>query len=266
MMAITGAPVWAGERLDGRLLVYVEQGAGDFVQMARFVAWAAGRVGGVVLQVPAGLARVVESVAGAALVLTAEATVPAVAAICADVDLPRMFGVSLETVPREVPYLAAPGAEVAFWGARLAGLPGWKVGLAWQGNPDYIMDRQRSIPVAALQGLCGLAGVSFVSLQPGGAAPEWMVDWSGEFGDFATTAALISGLDLVIAVDSAVAHLAGALGRKVWLLNRFASDWRWMLGRADSAWYPTLHQFRQTVPGNWESPIADVRQALVDWR
>jgi hypothetical protein len=211
------------------------------------------------------LARLAESVAGAALVLTAEAAVPTVAAICADVDLPGVLGVSVETVPREVPYLAAPGADSAVWGARLAWLPGLRVGLAWQGNPDYIQDRQRSIPVAALEGLRGVAGVSFVSLQPGAAAPEWMVDWSGEFGDFAATAALISGLDLVIAVDSAMAHLAGALGRPVWLLNRFAPDWRWMLGLADSPWYPTLRQFRQTVPGNWETPIADVRQALVDW-
>jgi tetratricopeptide (TPR) repeat protein len=262
MMAATGAPVWQGEELDGRLLVYVEQGAGDFVQMARFVAWAAERVGGVVLQVPAGLARLAGSVSGAAMVLTAENALPKVAAICADVDLPRVFGVSLETVPRVVPYLAAPDAEAAAWAARLAGLPGRRVGLAWQGNPAYIQDRQRSIPVAALERLQGVAGISFVSLQPGGAAPGWMVDWSGELGDFAATAALTAGLDLVIAVDSAVAHLAGALGRPVWLLNRCAPDWRWMLGREDSPWYPTLRQFRQTVAGDWEAPIAEVRRGL----
>jgi Tfp pilus assembly protein PilF len=262
MMEQTRAPVWAGETLAGPLLVYVEQGAGDFIQMARFVAPAALRVGSVVLQVPAALARLAASVAGAVSVLTSKETPPPVAAICADVDLPRLLGVSLQNLPGKIPYLTSPPAEAAAWRARLAALPGRKVGLAWQGNLAYIQDRQRSIPAARLTALAGVPGVSFVSLQPGAVTPFEMADHTHELTDFAATAALIEALDLVVAVDSAVAHLAGALGRPVWLLNRYAPDWRWMLGRADSPWYPSLRQFRQTVAGDWETPLGEVRNCL----
>ncbi len=263
---ITTAPRWDGENLDGRLLIYAEQGAGDFIQFSRFVARAAERARGVTLCVPAALRRLAASVPGADLVMTPGEPCPPCAAICADLDLPGILGIALEDVSVCVPYLAGAADDIAIWRARLASLPGMRVGLAWSGNPAYFHDRQRSMPAASLAALGGVAGISFVSLQPGEAAPAALgaADWTAELRDFADTAALISALDLVISVDSAVAHLAGALGRRVWLLNRYAPDWRWQLGREDSPWYPTLRQFRQTVPGSWDGVVQAVREKLRD--
>ena len=258
------APVWRGEELDGPLLVYAEQGAGDFVQMCRFVARAAERAPQVILRVPETLRSLAHSVAKAAQVITPDEACPPCAAICADIDLPAVFGVALGEVAMPVPYLAADPAATQAWRDRIAKLPGRKVGLAWFGNPEYFHDRQRSIPAAALETLAGTP-ITFVSLQPGGVAPSslGLVDWTAELTDFAATAALISALDLVISVDSAVAHLAGALGRPVWLLNRYAPDWRWLLGRDDSPWYPTLRQFRQSTPEDWDGVLTKVRQAVL---
>jgi hypothetical protein len=153
---------------------------------------------------------------------------------------------------------------VAAWRERLDALPGLKIGLAWAGNPTYLADRQRSVPPADLAALAGIPGVTWISLQPGAPPPAepGVMDLSTELTDFAATAALVSALDLTVSVDSAVAHLAGALGRPVWLLNRFAPDWRWLLGRDDSPWYPTLRQFRQATPGDWPEVLARVRAAL----
>ncbi len=253
-------PAWQGQNIAGTLLIYAEQGAGDFIQFSRFIGLAAARAGHTVVVVPPALCRLAESIPGVH-VIAAGAAVPAYEAACADLDLPRIFGASLESIPREVPYLSAAAEEVAAWRARLAALPGRAIGLAWAGNRAYFHDAQRSIPAALLAPLRAVQGASFVSLQPGEAAPDWMVDWTADLPDFAATAALISALDLVICVDSAVCHLAGALGRPVWLLNRYAPDWRWLLGRDDSPWYPTLRQFRQAAPGAWPGVIADVKQA-----
>jgi tetratricopeptide (TPR) repeat protein len=268
--AATPAPAWRGERCSGTLLIYAEQGAGDFFQMCRYVAMAAERVRHVVLHVPPPLKRLAQSVPGAAAVFATGEKLPPIAAVCADLDLPGLFATSIETIPASVPYLHAPEPDIAAWRERLSALPGAKIGLAWAGNPAYLADRQRSVPATDLAALAGTPGVTFVSLQPGispqpGAKPPAglsITDWSNELTDFAATAALIAALDLTIAVDSAVAHLAGALGRPVWLLNRFAPDWRWLLGRHDSPWYPTLRQFRQTTPGDWPRVLAHVRAAL----
>jgi hypothetical protein len=183
---------------------------------------------------------------------------------CPLMSLPAVLDLDFAGLPGEMPYLVAEVADAQAWRARLAGLPGRRVGLAWAGNPAYGADAARSLPAADLAALAGVAGVSFVSLQPGVAPPPClaMADWTAELPDFAATAALVAGLDRVISVDTAVAHLAGALGRPVWLLNRFAPCWRWELGRADSPWYPTLLQFRQPAPGDWASVVAAVRVAL----
>ncbi len=262
--ALTDAPAWRGQPLDGTLLVYAEQGAGDFFHMARYLPLAAARAGRVVVLAPAELQHLARGVAGVAEVLPPGAKMPPVEAVCADLDLPMLFGTTLETIPGPPPYLRADADAVAAWRARLAVLPGRKVGLAWAGNPAYGADRQRSVPAAALVGLAGVEGVTFVSLQPGAVAPAalGMADFSGELTDWAATAALIEALDLVIAVDSGVAHLAGALGREVWLLNRYAPDWRWLLGREDSPWYPSMRQFRQSTPGDWEAVLKTVASCV----
>ena len=193
---------------------------------------------------------------------------------CPLLSLPHALGLRLGGIPAGVPYLHPDPAAAAAWRARLAALPGRKVGLAWAGNAALAdiranpIDRRRSLPLAALAGLGAVPGVSFVSLQKGRAGAEppppglALHDWTAELDDFADTAALVAGLDLVVSVDTAVAHLAGALGRPVWLLNRFDSEWRWLLGRSDSPWYPTLRQFRQPSYGDWPGAIAALATAL----
>jgi hypothetical protein len=177
-----------------------------------------------------------------------------------------------------VPYLDADATQIAQWRRRLGNLPGLKVGLAWAGGfrPGlpiaHEMDRRRSLTLAHFAGFAGMTGVSLVSLQKDAPAtqtkspPAGLVvhDWTDELGDFADTAALVEALDLVISVDTSVAHLAGALGKPVWLLNRFDTDWRWLLDRDDSPWYPTLRQFRQPGPGEWEPVLSRVHDALAE--
>jgi Flp pilus assembly protein TadD len=257
-------PEWdGGDRGAGTLLLYAEEGLGDSLQMLRFVPAVAAR-GRVVLEVPATLRRLAATGAGEAVVVAEGEPMPAYACRAALPDLPRLLGMDLPDLPGRVPYLAADPDAVARWRARLAGLPGRRVGIAWAGNPLFPADARRSLPAPALTALADVPGVSFVSLQKDAAQapPLPLADWTADLADFADTAALVAALDLVIAVDTSVAHLAGALGRPVWLLNRFDPCWRWMLGRADSPWYPTLRQFRQARPGEWGGVLAEVRAAL----
>jgi hypothetical protein len=193
---------------------------------------------------------------------------------CAFMSLPYAVGTTLETIP-PTPYLTADPADVAHWRERLADLAGLRVGLCWAGgrlrNPSKnAEDRRRSINLAMLAPLSGISGVQFISLQKGPPAAEvarppqgmQVHDFTEDLHDFADTAALIDGLDLVVCVDTAVAHLAGALGKPVWLLNRFDTCFRWLQNREDSSWYPSLRQFRQPTPGDWHSVIGRARDAL----
>src|SRR5262249_13091999 len=203
-------------------------------------------------------------------------TVPPVDFCCPLLSLPRAFSTTVENIPGDVPYLAPDLGQVAAWRRRLAPLEGGRVGLVWAGSsrpnqPEaYRVDRLRSITLEHFTKLADVPGVTFVSLQKGQPASETaspppgllVHDWTDELHDFADTAALIECLDLVITVDTSVVHLAGALAKPVWLLNRFDSCWRWLLDRDDSPWYPTLRQFRQPKPGDWDSVVMDVRAAL----
>lgn len=260
-------PEWAGEAAPERvLLIHPEQGSGDFIQFCRYATLAAARMR-VVLEAPAPLLRLMGTLAGPGRVVASELPPPPFDLQCPVMTLPRVFATTLQTVPADIPYLRADAAQAAAWKQRLAALPGRRIGLAWAGSPAYLQDQARSIPPALLAPLAGVAGVSWVSLQKGKAPPRAGIgavlhDWSGELADFADTAALIEALDLVVSVDTAVVHLAGALGRQVWLLNRFDTDWRWLRGRDDSPWYPTLRQFRQPAPGDWASVVARVGDAL----
>jgi Flp pilus assembly protein TadD len=259
------APAWDGADWGrGTLLLYAEEGLGDSIQMLRFIPALAAR-GRVVLEVPTPLLRLAATLGGDAMVVGHGAALPAFERSSALMDLPRLLGVGLDEIPARVPYLAADAAASGAWRRRLAALPGLRVGLVWAGNRQYLADARRSLPEAALAALAGIGGISFVSLQkppPTAAPPLPLTDWTGELDDLADTAALIAGLDLVITVDTAVVHLAGALGVPVWLLNRFDTCWRWMLGRQDSPWYPTLRIFRQPAPGDWGGVLAAVRTAL----
>ena len=268
---LPASPRWLGETgLAGkRLLVYWEQGLGDTIQFCRYAALAAAEGAEVAIAVQRPLVTLMRSLPGVR-VLDAGEPAPSFDLHCPLLSLPIGFGTTMETIPAAVPYLAADPARVAVWRDRLAGLPRPRIGLvwaggAWRGDATLAaMDRSRSIPLAEL---APLAGPCFVSLQVGRGAdppPPGMVvhDWTGSIGDFADTAALIENLDLTIGVDTAVVHLAGAMGKPVWLLNRFDTDWRWFLDRDDSPWYPSLRQFRQTVPGEWGPAIARVAEAL----
>jgi hypothetical protein len=199
---------------------------------------------------------------------------------CPLLCLPRLLGTELDTIPAAIPYLSAEPAAVKAWAKRLEELGGGRrIGLVWAGAPRaddrraFAVDRRRSLALAALAPLGGLAEIRFVSLQKGPPAEQAktppaglaLFDPTADLGDFADTAALIANLDLVISVDTSVAHLAGALGRPVWLLSRFDGCWRWLLDREDSPWYPTLRLFRQPAPGDWDSVIMAVRAALQDW-
>jgi hypothetical protein len=181
-----------------------------------------------------------------------------------------MLGATLATIPNQIPYLTADPTRVERWRSRLAHLDGFKVGLAWAGNPGLVQDRQRSIALERLEVFATVPGVVLVSLQKGAAAaqirsqPSGMVvhDWTDELEDFDETAALIETLDLVISVDTSIVHLAGALGKPVWLMNRFDTCWRWLLDRDDSPWYPTLRQFRQPRRDDWDTVLKNVQEAL----
>lgn len=266
------APLWTGEKLAGRtLLVHAEQGIGDMVQFCRYVPLLP-RDGRVVLEVHRPLVGLLHQLAGVAEVVGIGDPLPAHDLRCPMMSLPLVLGLTATAdIPAEVPYLRADPTRVADWRRRVADLPGQRVGVVWAGNPERMrMDRRRSLPVAALAPLTAVPGISLVSLQKGPAAAQLadsplagaMADWTGELTDFVDTAALIEALDLVIGVDTAVLHVAGALARPVWLLNRFDTCWRWELGCDDSRWYPTLRQFRQATPGDWQDVVARVCAAL----
>jgi tetratricopeptide (TPR) repeat protein len=264
-------PLWNGSAGNGRtMLLWAEQGLGDTLQFCRYAPLVAARGWQVVLEVPPTLVRLLQSLPGVSVcAIGAGATADC---HCPVMSLPWLFGTSLDTVPAATPYLAATPAGIALWRPRLAG-DGFKVGLAWAGNPGLLsamheaVDTRRSIPLGYLAPLLDVDGVRFVSLQkarrPGETPAEaGMLDLMDEVRDFADTAAIVAQLDLVISVDTAVVHLAGALGKPVWLLNRFDPCWRWLLDRGDSPWYPGLRQFRQAAPGNWRGPIMGAVAAL----
>ena len=271
-------PFWEGGSLgDGVLLLHAEQGLGDTLQFCRYAPILARRAK-LVFEVPAPLLPLLDSnLSGIARIVAAGDALPPFDAHLPLLSAPRVVGTDLATIPAEIPYLAADPQRCAFWRRRMVGLDGLRVGLVWAGGSGpgqpgaAAVDQRRSAMLEQLSPLADIEGVHFLSLQKGKPAaqalspPGGMVlhDFTGELADFADTAALVDGLDLVISVDTAVAHLAGALGKPVWLLNRFDSCWRWLQDRNDSPWYPSLRQFRQPAAGDWASVITEVKTALV---
>jgi tetratricopeptide (TPR) repeat protein len=262
-------PQWRGEPLDGRtILLHAEQGLGDTLQFVRYVPLVAARGGRVVLEVPRELYGLLGAMPGAARVVSAGDPLPDVDVHCPLLSLPLAFGTDRATIPASVPYLAADPAKVAAWNARLPSET-IRVGLVWAGRPEHKRDRWRSLTLAALAPLVR-AGVAFVSLQKGPAAgqaktpPPGMVllDPTDELVDFTDTAALVAALDLVVAVDTSVAHLAGALGKPVWILLPAMPDWRWLSSGDESPWYPTARLFRQPSRGDWRTVAETVGRDL----
>jgi tetratricopeptide (TPR) repeat protein len=262
---LEGTPRWHGEEAQGSsLLVWADQGLGDSLMMLRYLPLLKTHgVGRLAVYCEAPLVRLVQNIAQVDEVIPASEPLPVgqFELHCPIMSLPLAFGTRLDTIPRAVPYLAVPGTLNV---EKLSGVPRPRVGLFWAGaalNPD---NHLRSIRLERLAPLIRIPDLSFVSLQKGdeaaelGATDRPVIDRMDECHDLADTAALIGELDLVIGVDSAVAHLAGALGKPMWMLNRFESDWRWLLGREDSPWYPTLRVLRQPRAGDWDSVIARI--------
>jgi Flp pilus assembly protein TadD len=270
------APMWRGEPLRGRtLLIWAEQGFGDTLQFCRYASMVEPGAR-VVLEVQPPLAGLLASLPGSPRIVGRGEPLPPFDLHCPLHSLPRLFGTTLDTVPAAIPYLAADPARAAAWRERLADLSGLRVGLVWAGESRAdrprlsAVDARRSTTLKSLAPLADVYGVAFVSLQQGPPSAQAahppvgmnLTDFTAELADFADTAGLIESLDLVISVDTSVAHLAGALGKPVWLLNRYDTCWRWLLNRDDSPWYPSLRQFRQPSPGDWLSVIYSAREAL----
>jgi tetratricopeptide (TPR) repeat protein len=259
-----GVAQWQGETLAGAtILLHAEQGFGDAIQFLRYVPPVARRGGRVVLMLPPELTRLAAGMRDAAAVVETGAPVPDLAWHAPLMSLPLVLGAPLTT---EQPYLVASPALVERWRARLAAHRGVRVGLAWTGRPSHPRDGERSLAPALLAPLASVPGVAFFALRKGADAPLpaglGIDDLGPALGDFADTAAVIASLDLVIAVDTAVAHLAGALGKPVWVMLTRVPDWRWMVERADSPWYPTMRLFRQDEARAWPPVIARVTDAL----
>jgi tetratricopeptide (TPR) repeat protein len=264
-------PLWLGEEpIEGRtLLLHAEQGLGDAIQFVRYVPLLAERGARILLRAAPELKAIFESLEGVQRVLSTGQRLPRYDLHCPLMSLPLACGTTLESVPGRVPYLSAPPRRVAAWRRRLGDATRPRIGLAWSGNPAHPSDHQRSLRLERLRPLLQRSGLEIVSLQKQvrdedreALAASDVTHLGEELGDFADLAALVSLLDLVVSVDTAVAHLAGALARPVWILLPFCPDWRWLLGREDSPWYPTARLFRQTRPGDWEDVIARLAGAL----
>ena len=263
-------PQWQGEDLRGRtILLHAEQGFGDTIQFIRYLPMVIAKGGKVVLEIPDDLRPLITQFDGVTAFARRGETLPPFDVHCPMMSLPLAFGTTLDTVPAPIPYLSPPAERIDRWRARLAKIKRPRVGLVWSGKPTHKNDRNRSIALAELAPLLAQPGISFVSLQKdyrdtdrAALAKTPLVRLDATLLDFADTAAVIAGLDLVIAVDTAVAHLAGAMGKRPWLLLPEIGDWRWLMKRSDSPWYPSARLFRQPRAGDWKSTVATVAREL----
>ncbi len=263
---------WDGSPLEGRsILLFAEQGFGDAIQFVRYVPMVAERGGTVMVRCQPKLKALLESVPGVSAVLTTEEPVPAYDICSFLMSLPHLFGTSLETIPASVPYVRPDAGKALRWKARLAANDALlKVGLCWATDAQSRISSLKSLTLEMLAPLGTIPGVTYYSLQKGVAASQalqppqgmTMIDLSTEIEDFSDTAALISNLDLVISIDTATAHLAGAMGRRVWTMTHFPPDWHWLLRREDSPWYPSMRLFRKGPADAWEQVVSRVGEAV----
>lgn len=269
-------PIWDGARIEGAVLLHAEQGLGDTLQFVRYAPLVAARCASVVLECQPELRSLMAGVPGVARVVARGEPLPPFDAHAPLMSLPARFGSTLDNLPWDGPYVSADAQRVERWrsvldadAARL-GTAQRRVGLVWAGRPQQWDDRKRSISLAALEPLARAAGTVFYSLQVGEAARQAaapppgmrLVDHAARIADFADTAALAALLDLVITIDTSVAHLGGAMGRPTWVLVAHAPDWRYHLARSDNPWYPSMRLFRQARDGDWSDAIDAVAAAL----
>jgi tetratricopeptide (TPR) repeat protein len=264
-------PLWNGEDLNGRtLLLHAEQGFGDTLQFIRYVPRVLAGGGKVILEVPPALYPLLKNLPGISQTIPLGGEIPPFDLQCPLMSLALVFKTAIDTIPNAVPYLHADPQLIENWNSAIEPGRDLKVGLVWAGSPTHRNDHFRSMEFRHLAPLSAVNGVRFFTLQLGPASAQIqtqpnalpLTDLTARLTDFAQTAALISNLDLVITVDTSLAHLAGARGKPVWLLLPFAPDWRWLRDRDDSPWYPTMRLFRQKQIGDWNEVVARVAENL----
>lgn len=266
--------MWEGGPLAGkRILLQREQGVGDTFQFVRYASALKSRGATVILECPPALRAILGRTAGIDELVMFGQPPPACDCYAPLLSVPGLCRTDLDSIPAQVPYIFTDPALVREWQPRLAALAGRKIGIVWQGSPEHKEDRHRSLPLARFAPLAALPDLTLVSLQKGFGSDQLgqlhgrfaVADYHGVAEDtdgFLRTAAIIANLDLVISVDTAVAHLAGAMGVPVCMLLPFAPDWRWLRQREDSPWYPTMRLFRQTARGNWDEVLARMAHTL----
>lgn len=258
-------PRWQGEKIS-HLLLYAEQGAGDIIQFLRYIPLIRDRAAALTLEVPVSMRQLIATHVPGATVITSDDPLPAADACGLLMSLPYICQTRLDTIPAALPYIYAQEEWRAPWRERLAHLPRPLIGTVWMGNPLYGRDYNRSLALEEIRPLFEIARAHFISLQKGSttatASNAAIFDADPWLTDFSATVGLIAELDLVITADTGVAHIAGAMGKPVWILLPFAPDWRWMLVREDSPWYPTVRLFRQWIPKDWPLVIDRVSGEL----
>lgn len=260
---VPGTPMWNGRRTEtSTLLIDAEQGLGDCIQFLRSIPAAAKRVGHVLLKLPEPLCALARMAGLPATILSTADRTPAHDLHAGIMSLPHLLG---ETAPDGAPYLGAPPERAAAWRARI-GTQSYRIGVAWKGSPTHPYDALRSMDATLLRPLSDISGVRLLSLQHASPTPPWIEPLAADFGKdadgFVDMAAAMTALDLVISVDTSVVHLAGALGRPTWTLLATTTDWRWGRSIDTTPWYRSMRLFRQGTPGDWQSVVDDVADAL----
>jgi len=265
-------PLWDGSDIAGKtILLYSEQGFGDTIQFIRYAPMVADLGANVIVECQEELASLLRNIEGIHSVVTDQSQLTDFDIHSPLMSLPYIFGTRLETIPAIIPYISVSPPLVQEWHNRiLSGDSTIRIGLVWSGNPAKATNRYRSCPLHFFGPIAGMNNVTLYSLQTGDSAQQahefrenWnLVDYTHDIHDFLDTAAFIQNLDLIITVDTAVAHLAGALGKRVWVLLPFVPEWRWMKDREDSPWYPTMRLFRQPASGDWQSVMGRIEEAL----
>ncbi len=263
--------MWRGEKdLDGKaVLLFSEQGFGDTIQFMRYAPLVAALGARVILVVQRPLIPLAVTVPGVSLVSGDTEPLPDFDFYCPLLSVPLGFQTEIATIPASIPYIRAQQDRTAKWYGKLPGGHRLRVGICWAGNSIHLNDRNRSIALERFAKILTVPGLDFISLQKDVSEVQaailndhGVVQFGQEFEDFSDTAAVVAMLDLVVAVDTSIAHLAGAMGKAVALLVPFSPDWRWLLDRTDSPWYPTMRLFRQAAVGEWDGPIERLRQEL----
>ncbi len=269
-----GKPLWLGQPVEGKtVLLHWEQGLGDIIQFSRYCKPVADLGARVILQVPRSLMRLMKELPGVDQLVAADDVVTAFDFRNYLGSLPLVFGSDNDTIPTHIPYLHAEPERVAHWQQRL-GAEGFKIGICWQGGVTPVDALGRSFPLAQFSALSDISGVRLISLHKGSgetqlqAMPSGLqvetlgADFDAGDGAFTDSAAVMTCCDLVITSDTAIAHLAGALGVPVWIALRKYPDWRWQKDRSDTPWYPTARLFRQSVARDWDGVFTQIRAAL----